>query len=299
MVQNWDEYPVLTKSLPIEVVRRCYAEEIRVASGLRSEALAEAFAAVPREDYLGPGPWQIHTPRGAVSTGTSDPRELYHDVLVAIDPGRQLNNGHPSSLAGWIDMLELSQGSHVFHVGCGTGYYTAIMAEVATSAGRVIAVEIDAGLAKRAAANLAHLQHVVVACADGISYDPGGAVDAILVNAGVTHLQSSWLERLSEGGRLLAPITVASPDLSVTTGSGQMLLVHRIENKYRAAFVSPVGIYSSPSGRDSDCNGVLARRFYERLTGKSADIQSVRVDPHVVDESCWLHNEGVCLSTLP
>ena len=289
---------MLTKSLPMEVVRRCYAEEVRVAASLRPEALAEAFAAVPREDYLGPGPWQIHTRRGSVSTGTSDPRELYHDVLVAIDPGRQLNNGHPSSLAVWIDMLELSQGSHVFHVGCGTGYYTAIMAEVVTSAGRVVAVEIDPGLARRAAANLAHLEHVVVACADGISYDPGD-VNAILVNAGVTHLQSSWLRRLSEGGRLLAPITVASPDLPAGTGSGQMLLVHRLENKYKAAFVSPVGIYSSPSGRDPDCASVLARLFYGALKAKSTDIQSVRMDAHVVDESCWLHTEGACLSTLP
>lgn len=297
-MQNWDEAPVLTKSIPLEVVRRCYAEEIRVAASLRSEALAEAFAAVPREDYLGSGPWQIPKSGGYVLTGTADPRELYHDVLVAIDPERQLNNGHPSSLAGWIDMLELRQGSHVFHVGCGTGYYTAIMAEVVTSAGRVVAVEIDADLAKRAAANLAPLEHVVVTCADGISYDPG-TVDAILVNAGVTHLQASWLSRLSDGGRLLAPITVASPDPPARTGSGQMLLVHRLENKYKAAFVSSVGIYSSPSGRNPDCAGVLARLFYGALKRKSKDIHSVRVDPHVVDKSCRLHTEGACLSTLP
>jgi protein-L-isoaspartate(D-aspartate) O-methyltransferase len=290
---------VLTRSLPIEVVRRCYAEEVRFSASLRSGALAEAFAAVPRENYAGPGPWQIQKSGGGyVSTETADPRELYHDALVAIDPERQLNNGHPSSLAGWIDMLELRPGSRVFHVGCGTGYYTAIMAEVVTPAGRVVAVEIDAGLASRAAANLAHLKHVVVACADGIAWDPG-VVDAIFINAGVTHPQSSWLERLSEGGLLLVPITVVRPDLSATSASGKMLLVHRLGSKYQASFVTPVAIYSSPSGRDPDRNRVLARRFSETLTGKRPEVQSVRVDPHAVDENCWLHIDGACLSTLP
>ena len=289
---------MLTRSLSIEVVRRCYAEEVRFSANLRSEALAEAFAAVPREDYAGAGPWQIQKSGvGYVLTETADPRELYHDALVAIDPARQLNNGHPSSLAAWIERLELRPGSRVLHVGCGTGYYTAIMAEVVRPEGRVIAIEIDAGLASRAAANLAHLKQVVVACADGIAYDPG-TVDAIFVNAGVTHLQSSWLASLSEWGRLLVPITAAGPELFATTASGKMLLVHRLQNKYQASFISPVGIYSSPSGRDPDFNSVLARLFRETSTGKRRDVQSVRVDSHTADESCWLHTEGACLSTL-
>ena len=40
-------------------IRRRYAEEIRAVANLRSAALVEAFATVPRERFLGPGPWQI------------------------------------------------------------------------------------------------------------------------------------------------------------------------------------------------------------------------------------------------
>jgi protein-L-isoaspartate(D-aspartate) O-methyltransferase len=286
---------MLTRNLPIEVVRRCYAEEVRFAAGLGSEALAEAFAAVPRENYAGPGPWQVQRGVDYVATATADPRELYHDVLIAIDPARKLNNGHPSSLARWIDMLDLHAGDRVFHLGCGLGYYTAIMAHVVSPTG-VVAVEIDGDLARRAGTNLAHLKNVEVACADGIVYDPG-SVDAILVNAGVTHLQSLWLDRLSEGGRLLTPITVVREGFG-EGGSGQMLLVHRVGNNYKASFVSPVAIFSSPSGRDPVCNSVLARKFYANMTGKIPDVQSVRRDPHEAGETCWMHVDGCCLSTL-
>ena len=96
----------LTRDLPIETVRLCYAEAIRVAAGLRTQLMVEAFATVPREHYLGPGPWKLAVgtwqysgSRGYITTADNDPRSLYHDVLVAIDAARQLNNGHPSSLA--------------------------------------------------------------------------------------------------------------------------------------------------------------------------------------------------------
>jgi len=43
----------------IDDCRRFYAEEIRFTANVRSPALVEAFARVPREKFLGPGPWEI------------------------------------------------------------------------------------------------------------------------------------------------------------------------------------------------------------------------------------------------
>ena len=91
-------------------------------------------------------------------------------MLVAIDPVRFLNNGQLSFLAFLIDALDLQEGEHVVHIGCGTGYYTAILAEIVGSTGRVTAIEIDAELATRARNNLAGLQHVEVVHADGREY---------------------------------------------------------------------------------------------------------------------------------
>jgi len=91
----------------LDGLRRFYAEELRAVANLQSEALVRAFAKVPREHFLGPGPWRVRSPgfEGYWTTKDVDPKHLYHNVLVAIDPTRQLNNGHPSFLAslttGW------------------------------------------------------------------------------------------------------------------------------------------------------------------------------------------------------
>ena len=106
---------------------------------------------------MGPAPWQIASSdmatmalmglTGEAYLTTDNPRDLYHNVLVALDPDRYLNNGQPSALARWIDALELRPGDRVYHLGCGVGYYTAIMAEMVGTGGRVAASEVDAGLA--------------------------------------------------------------------------------------------------------------------------------------------------------
>jgi len=87
----------------LDAVRQIYAEEIRAVLNVRSPAVVQAFATVPRERFLGPGPWQIlaPVPPGCFpyrTTDDADPRHLYHNVLVAIDAARRLNDGQPSFL---------------------------------------------------------------------------------------------------------------------------------------------------------------------------------------------------------
>ena len=98
---------------------------------------------------------------------------MSHNVLVAIDPGRWLNNGHPSFLAWLIEQLELKDGQSVCHVGAGTGYYSAILARMVGEAGRVIAIEVDKVLARRARRTLRDYRQVEVVAGDGFSHNPG------------------------------------------------------------------------------------------------------------------------------
>jgi protein-L-isoaspartate O-methyltransferase len=144
---------------------------------------------------------------------------LSHNVLVAIDARRNLNNGHPSFLAWLIDQLELKEGQSVCHVGAGTGYYSAILASMVGKAGRVVAIEVDDALARRARQNLRGYRQVEVVGGDGFSYN-AGPVDAILVNAGVNHLSSTWLQMLRPGGRLVVPLTLKN-------GGGRILKATR------------------------------------------------------------------------
>jgi protein-L-isoaspartate(D-aspartate) O-methyltransferase len=137
-------------------------------------------------------------------------RHLYHDMLIAIDEERRLNNGQPSLWARMYDSLDLSDGAHVVHVGAGTGYYSAILAEIVGGAGRVTAIEIDPALASQARESLAAWPQATVAATDGFTFRPDQPADAIVVNAGVTHLSLVWLNALAaEGGRLLVPLTNA------------------------------------------------------------------------------------------
>src|SRR5262245_8963767 len=142
--------------------RRFFAEDLETRCRLRSRALVDAFATVPRERFLRAGPWTVVAapdlrggPGGTTRlTPDADPAHVYQDIVVVIDPGRQLVNGQPGSLAPLIDALDLTPGSRVLHVGCGLGYYTAVMAECIGAGGRVVAIEVDEALAEEARRNL-------------------------------------------------------------------------------------------------------------------------------------------------
>jgi protein-L-isoaspartate(D-aspartate) O-methyltransferase len=167
--------------------RRFLAEEIRVAASIRSPRIIDALATIPRERFLPPGPWQIRSMADAGDrprrTEDADPRHVYHDVAIAIDPSRNLYNGQPSLIARWLDDIALDAGHHVIHIGCGTGYFTAIMAHVVGPSGVVDAIDVDAELVVRARSSLADQPWVHVDHGNGANDLPNGA-DAIVVHAG-------------------------------------------------------------------------------------------------------------------
>jgi protein-L-isoaspartate(D-aspartate) O-methyltransferase len=275
--------------------RRFYSEEVALSAHLTSSALAEAFARVPREKFLGPGPWDIVMPDIAsgvtryMTTGDSDPRRVYHNVVIALDRSRDLSNGHPGTLAHYINALGLVPGERVYHLGCGSGYYTAIMAEVVGPGGRVVASEVHQELGPAARENLADRPNVSVHTGDGMQFDPGEC-DAILINAGVTHPHGLWLDRLAVGGRLVLPITMPmGPNL----GKGVVLKITRRPEGYTSQLVSFVAIYSCTSMRDSQLEAQLGKALGSGVLMK---VKSVRRDSHQPDETCAAHGAGICLS---
>jgi hypothetical protein len=66
--------------------------------------LEQAFAEVPREDFLGPGAWADGL-RGYLLTPNADPAYLYIDNVVRIIADKRLNNGQPSGHAKPIKVV--------------------------------------------------------------------------------------------------------------------------------------------------------------------------------------------------
>jgi hypothetical protein len=120
-----DAHEILVSAVTLDDCKRFYAEEIRFSANVRSPSLVAAFERVPREKFLGPGPWRIASADlglGGVAyttTDSADPHHVYHNVPIALDTSRDLNNGQPGTLARWIDAIDLKLGDRVFHVGCG------------------------------------------------------------------------------------------------------------------------------------------------------------------------------------
>ena len=272
-----------------DALREHFAEEFTYTADLTSPAVIRAFARVPRERYLGPGPWRIFQPyaRCYWTTPDADPKHLYHDVLVAIDEMRLLNNGQPSFLAFLIEALELQEGDHAVHVGCGTGYFTAILAELVGPGGRVTAIEVDADLSARSRGNLADLPNVEVVHADGGEHDFGPA-NAILVNAGATHPRRIWLDSLRPTGKLVLPLTGLY-------GTGWVLKVVNQAEGFTAHFISSISIFPCVGARDADTARLLGEAF---ASGGWATVRSLRRDTHHIEPTCWLHSDKLCLSTV-
>jgi protein-L-isoaspartate(D-aspartate) O-methyltransferase len=270
-----------------------FAEDLRVCSRLRSSVLVDAFATVPRERFVGPGPWLVRglLDPAAFRTDGADPALVYHNVSIAIDPARELYNGQPGLIARWLEDLALGPGARVWHVGSGTGYFTAIIAHVVGPSGAVIADEIDPTLAAAATRNLSEWPWVTVRTSDG-THPPTAPVDVVLVHAGATHILDVWLDALADGGRLLVPLTSALTGLP-TISKGLTVQVTRTGREFTARAFSLVAIYSLVGLRDDVKGTALGQAL---TTGRLAQVTRLRRDAHAPDGPCVLHGDTVCLS---
>jgi protein-L-isoaspartate(D-aspartate) O-methyltransferase len=166
-------------------------------NGITDSRIIQAMASLPRE---------IFVPEARRSLA-------YMDEDIDLGAGRSLME--PMALAKLVQLAEVEAGEHVLHVGCATGYATALLAALAKS---VVAIDEDAGLVEAAIANLARLGIANAAIhkaphAAGWSNDqPYGA---ILVDGRVPAVPSALFDQLRDGGRLVA--VVGDNDVATAT----------------------------------------------------------------------------------
>ena len=273
----------------LEQHRQWYARLVAANAGVSAvhQRLIDAFAAVPREHFLGPGPWQVFTRLGYIET-PSDPALLYQDVLVALKSEAHLNNGQPSLHMACLAALDVKDGEAVVHVGAGTGYYSAILATLAGPTGRVIGYEIDQDLATRAKDNLAGYPNVEVRHQSGTD-GPLPECDVVYVNAGATAPLQEWTDALRPEGRLLFPLTPAQ-------SAGYMLLITRTATgAFAAKFVCGAIFTPCIGARDDETGRRLSEVFAK---GDVSTVRSLRYNT-TPDATCWFAGPDWWLSTAP
>lgn len=279
----------------ITAARNWFAEDLRIAAPVvHTPAIITAFAKVPREHYLGPGPWRIHPrqfDRSAYVSPTDEAHHVYHDVLISIDHDLEINNGLPSLWAYYLDQMAINPGAVILQVGAGVGYFTAILAELATPSGRVIAYEIDPSLAARAKENLKHYPNVDVVSGDATVAENLPKLDAILVFAGATHVPENWMSRLSKTGRIVIPFTADDH-------WGFMLRLEKQGAAYVASSLGNCGFYHCGGAR-KPAEAAALKTALKASDGSAPSLaQMHHGQPQNGDENVWYVGDGFWLSSL-
>ncbi|MDL2397659.1 protein-L-isoaspartate O-methyltransferase family protein [Rhizobium mayense] len=215
----------------LEEIRAFHAKMMAAASNSPDERLERIFELVPREAFLGPGPWQIKVNRRYVETPSADPSILYQNARIALDRTKGINNGEPFLHAAWIGIAAPKSGDTVVHIGAGTGYYTALLSMLVLPNGHVHAFEIEEDLVSRARANLEPFEGISLVQGDATTEALPNA-DLIYVNAGVIAPPISWLKALRQGGRIIFP-------WQANKRAGIAVLITRTETGYAARPLMP------------------------------------------------------------
>ena len=158
------------------------------ARGVREERVLAALLKVPRHEFV----------QGALK------ERAYDDYPLPVGEGQTISQ--PYMVALMTEALDLGGGERVLEVGTGSGYQTAVLAELVK---RVFSVERIELLAKQARALLDRLgyAHVLVKVGDGtLGWKEYSPFDRILVTAGSPDVPPTLLEQLKEGGKLVIPL---------------------------------------------------------------------------------------------
>jgi protein-L-isoaspartate(D-aspartate) O-methyltransferase len=143
-----------------------------------------------------------------------------------LDVGHGQTISQPYIVGYMTEQLRVPQGGRVLEIGTGSGYQTAVLAELV---GEVYTIEIVPELAQRAAELLESLgyRNVHTRFGDGYAGWPEAApFDAVIVTAAPDHLPQPLVEQLAIGGRLAVPVGRGDQELIVFTKTPEGLREH-------------------------------------------------------------------------
>ena len=174
--------------------------------------------------------------------------QAYRNAPVPIGEGQTISQ--PYVVALMLQELRLTGDERVLEIGTGSGYQTALLAELA---GEVTSVERIDRFANHARALLASLGYVNVAVhlANGtLGWPDKAPYDAIVVSAGAPSVPDSLLAQLADGGRLILPVgSRKSQELLLVERHGEELVQRQ---RGRVRFVPLLGDEAWAANDDAD-----------------------------------------------
>ncbi len=184
------------------------------ARGIFDKRVLDAMLSVPRHEFV-PEVYRS---------------QAYEDHPLPI--GNDQTISQPYVVALMLELLQLTPNDIVLEIGTGSGYVTALLAELTA---QVFSVERHAALADNARQVLATLGYtnVRVIAGDGtLALSTVAPVDAILVSAAASHAPTALLSQLREGGRMIIPVGSAD--------SQQLQLIRIVNGQPEVSLREPV-----------------------------------------------------------
>ena len=168
-----------------EVRNRMVSSQI-VSRGIKDKRVIAAMQTVPRERFV-PAEYS---------------NSAYEDRPLPIGMGQTISQ--PYIVALMTESLELSQDMKVLEIGTGSGYQSAVLAEIAKE---VYSVEINGELFHRTKKILAHYPNIKLSNHDGsLGWEKYSPYDRIIVTAAPSDIPEAYYGQLKEGGIMVIPV---------------------------------------------------------------------------------------------
>jgi len=183
------------------------------ARGVKDKRILEAMKKVPRHLFV---PWNMRS-------------SAYHDEPLPIGEGQTISQ--PYIVAYMSEVLRLKGNERILEIGTGSGYQTAILAEVSKE---VFTMEIVKSLSLRAEKILEKLEYenIYFKVGDGTyGWKEHAPYDAIMVTAAPDIVPESLREQLKVSGRMIVPVGSTFQEL---------VLIIREKKKFKEKKLLPV-----------------------------------------------------------
>jgi protein-L-isoaspartate(D-aspartate) O-methyltransferase len=168
--------------------RKQMVKQQLVLRGIKDQRVLQAMLKVPRHLFV---------PENAQESA-------YRDGPLSIGEGQTISQ--PYMVGIMSECLGLQGGERVLEVGTGSGYQTAILAELA---GHVYTIECIPSLLEKAREVLGQLKYTTISFKGGdgtLGWPEEGPFDGIIVTAGAPDILSVLVAQLNEGGTLVLPV---------------------------------------------------------------------------------------------